>query len=307
MTDRSRHPNQRPLASLPPELRRTTVPAPVQAWIAGALGSEVVNARRLPGASSTAVHLLALAGGRHVVLRRYVWPGLLDAEPDAPTREVDALQFARAAGLPTPELLAADTAGAAIGDGVPTVVMARLGGRAVAVPDLGRLAEVCTMVHSVEPVRFPRTYFPWYADTTTAPPLLARRRILWEAALTVWHTEMPDYRPCFIHRDFHPGNILWVRGRCSAIVDWSNACRGPAGCDIALCREKLMWLGGDNAADSFQAEYERITATSHHPYWEIASALDHGPSGWTHQRIVRAETRLERALGQLGRIPKRRR
>ncbi len=181
-----------------------------------------MNARRLPGASSTAIHLLALAGGRHVVLRRYVWPGFLDAEPDAPTREVDALQFARAAGLPTPELLAADTAGAAIGDGVPTVVMARLRGRAVAVPDLGRLAEVCAMVHSVEPVGFPHTYFPWCADTTTAPPLLARRRILWEAALTVWHTEMPDYWPCFIHRDFHPGNILWVLGRCSGIVDWPN-------------------------------------------------------------------------------------
>ncbi len=74
------------------------------------------------------------------------------------------------------------------------------------------------MVHSVEPVAFPHSCFPWYADTTTAPPLLARRRILWEAALTVWHTEMPDYRPCFIHRDFHPGNILWVRGRCSGIV-----------------------------------------------------------------------------------------
>lgn len=104
----------------------------------------------------------------------------------------------------------------------------------------------------------------------------------------MWHTEVPNYRPCFIHRDFHPGNILWVRGRCSEIVDWPNACRGPAGCDIAHCRENLMWLGGDYAADSFQAQYKHITATSHHPDWEIASTLEHGPSGWTHQGIVRA-------------------
>lgn len=298
-----RHPTHRSEASLPPELRRTTVPAAVRAWTGRQLGSSVVGARRLPGASSTAVHLLSLADGRRVVLRRYLWTAYREAEPEAPYRELDALRFATAAGLPVPEVLAADPDGRDVGDGIPLVVMTRLAGRAVAVPDVRLLAEAAAAVHDTEPDGFPHEYFAWYADTTTEPPPSARRPALWEAALTVWHTEMPDYDVRFIHRDFHPGNVLWLRGSCSGIVDWASACRGPVGCDVAHCRENLMHLASDGAADAFQAEYERITGTTHHPYWEIASTLEHGPSGWTHEGIAAAEARLTRALGLLGLAP----
>ena len=306
MSRPARHPNQRSLASLPRELRRTTVPAAVRAWVARETGCTVVRARRLPGASSTAVHCLVLSDGRRVVLRRYVWPGFLLDEPIAPRRELGALHFASAAGLSAPRVVAADADGSSVGDGIPVILMTKLAGRAEAVPDLGRLAEVAATIHATDPAGFRHDYFPWYAGTTTAPPPLAAWPELWEAALAVWHTEMPPFPPCLIHRDFHPGNVLWMRGRCSGVVDWAGSCRGPWGCDVAHCRENLTRLGGPEVADRFLAAYEAATGATYHPYWEVASTLEHGPSGWTPDSVAGAEVRLTAALADLDRLPRRR-
>ena len=100
-----------------------------------------------------------------------------------------------------------------------------------------------------------------------------------------------------MHRDFHPGNVLWSRGRLTGIVDWANACHGPAGCDIAHCRWNLIELSGFEAADRFQAAYERMTGHAFDPFWELGSVLEHGPSSWTAPgAVTRAERRLAAAL-----------
>jgi aminoglycoside phosphotransferase (APT) family kinase protein len=272
------------------------VPPLVRRWISAQVGSEVVAVRRLAGASSTAVHGVRLADGSRLALRRYVWPGFLESEPDAPAREVDALQFARAAGLPVPEVVAADVAGADIGDGIPALVMTFVPGRAVAVPDLHRLAETAAAIHAVPAASLGHEYFPWYADTTVGPPPASTRPGLWERAIDAWHHATPAYEPSFIHRDFHPGNVLWSRGSVTGIVDWANACRGPWGCDVAHCRGNLVDLGGQQAADQFLAAYESVTGKTYDPFWEIASVLEHGPSWWTDEELAASEPRLERAL-----------
>lgn len=292
----ARHPNRRSRDSLPVELRRVTVSPASRAWVAAETGATVLRARRLPGASSSAVHRLDLSDGRTVVLRRYVWRYFLDLEPVAPQREVDALGFARGHGLPVPEVLAADLAGDATGDGVPSIVMTFLPGRAVGVPDLDALAGVAAAVHDVDPAGFGHEYFPWYREATTGPPPSATRPDLWDAAIAVWRDRMPAYRPRFIHRDFHPGNILWSRGRCAGVVDWVEACRGPWGCDVAHCRSQLMLLAGPEAADRFLAAYQALTGRTLDPYWELASVLEHCPSDYDPETITRSEHRLERAL-----------
>src|SRR6478672_6894872 len=99
-----RHPNQRAASTLPVELRRTTVPESVRAWIEAATGAAVERVRRLPGASSAAVHGVWLSDRTRLVLRRYLWPGFLADEPVAPQREVDALAYAAGRGLPAPEV-----------------------------------------------------------------------------------------------------------------------------------------------------------------------------------------------------------
>jgi aminoglycoside phosphotransferase (APT) family kinase protein len=258
-----------------------------------------VAVRRLPGASSTAVHAVGLADGRRLVVRRYVWPGFLESEPEAPGREVDALAFAGAHGLPVPDLVAADPTAAEVGDGIPVLLMTLLPGRATATPDLHRLAEVAAAVHDVDPTGFGHDWFPWYGDTVDQPPPLSTRPALWKRAIDLWKAGPPPFRPTFIHRDLHPGNVLWARGRATGIVDWANACRGPAGCDVAHCRANLLALSGPEAADRFVAAYEGLTGEAFDPWWEMASVLEHGPSHWTPAWLAASEPRLEAALRTL--------
>lgn len=292
-----RHPNQRNPSELPAELRRTTVPPLVRAWIERETGTAVQVVRRLPGASTSAVHRIDLDGGRRLVCRRYVWPGAITEDPDAPRREVDALIFlARHDRVPAPRVVASDLTGTGVGDGVPVVLMTFVPGRAIAAPDTRRLAEVAAAIHDIDPAGFGHGYVPWYVDQLRGPPPGARRLDLWERAIELRPVAMPPYRPVFLHRDFHPGNVLWAHGRCSGVVDWTDACRGPAGCDIAHCRANLIDWAGAEVADRFVAAYESLTGTTHDSYWDVASVLEHDLDHWTPEEVAAAEQRLGRAL-----------
>ncbi len=291
-----RHPTQPDPAGLPRPLRRVTVPPSVRVWLEGQVGARVTRVTPLPGASSSAVHGVDLADGGRLVLRRYVWQGFLEGEPAAPGREVDALLFASARGLPAPEVLAADVTGDEVGDGVPVVAMTFLPGRARAVPDPVRVAELAAAIHAVDARGLDHHYFQWYEGQWRRAPEGSRRPELWEQAIELWRNAAPLYRATLVHRDFHPGNVLWVRGRCSGVVDWVNACRGPAGADVAHCRANLTRLAGVAAADQFLAAYQSITGHRHEPYWELASVLEHGPFHWTPEDVIAADRRLQRAI-----------
>jgi Ser/Thr protein kinase RdoA (MazF antagonist) len=293
----ARHPNQRPLTSLPPEPRRTSVPVPVREWVRRELGSEVLRWRRLPGASTSAVHRLALADGSSAVLRRYVWRWVLEGEPDVPQREVNSLRFAARHELPVPHVLASDIDGTAIGDGTPALVMTLVPGAPVTLPDLSALAATAAAIHAVDASPFAYRYFPWYQGALTDAPAGATALRLWRRAIEIWHRKMPVYRFGLLHRDFHPGNVLWKRGEVH-VVDWANACAGPWGCDVAHCRDNLIRLAGFDAADLFLHRYCEVTGADYEPYWEIASVLEHSPSSFDAERIAISEIRLGAAVAQ---------
>ncbi|MBO0866026.1 MAG: aminoglycoside phosphotransferase family protein, partial [Mycobacterium sp.] len=132
---------------------------------------------------------------------------------------------------------------------------------------------------------------------STRPPTGCRNPALWERALQIWHTGEPRYQPRFIHRDFHPGNVLWRRARLTGLVDWANACTGPAGIDIATCRFNLADWAGVAAGEAFVAAYERLTGQQHHPYWDIAKLVE---DDWdlidAPDRVAQAEYFLHQAI-----------
>ncbi len=199
-----------------------------------------------------------------------------------------------------PEVIAADPSGVEVGDGVPTLLMARIPGRAQPAPDVRALAALAAEVHAVSGAGFEHHYFPWCRDTSTAPPPACRHPKLWEQALRLWRSAEPAYRPCFIHRDFHPGNVLWARGAPTGVVDWANACTGPAGIDVATCRWNLQEWAGEEAATSFVAAYEELTGRPHQPYWDVAKIVE---DDWdridTPQRVWAAESLLAQARVRL--------
>ena len=223
----------------------------------------------------------------------------MDEEPDAPAREVDCMRFAGRAGLAVPEVLATDLAGDDTGDGVPSILMSLLRGRAVAVPDLSRLAEVAASIHAVDAEHLGHDYFAWYDSDMVTPPPGSSSPELWERAIEVRRAGPAQYTPTLIHRDFHPGNVMWVRGHVSGIVDWANACRGPLGCDLAHCRSNLRELAGTTTGDAFVAAYQSLTGRELHPYWVLAGHLEHSHRHWTPERLARDEPDLAAAVAEL--------
>jgi aminoglycoside phosphotransferase (APT) family kinase protein len=198
-------------------LLRSPPPGPALAWAEAALGGKVISAVALRGGLSSAVHALTVAPTRgrtyQVVLRRYVRPELNEEEPDIAPREARVLEFARLVDVPTPDLIAADLTGS-----VPAILMSFLPGQVEwSPPDIDRwltgLASLLPAIHAA-PLPAPGLIRPFapYNQASYAPPDWARRPRVWQRALEIFHGPAPDEPSVFIHRDFHPGNVLWEGG-----------------------------------------------------------------------------------------------
>jgi thiamine kinase-like enzyme len=104
-----------------------------------------------------------------------------------------------------------------------------------------------------------------------------------------------------VHRDFHPGNVLWRRGAVSGVVDWQAACTGPAAADVAHCRVNLLTIGTD-AADRFTALWQHAAGATHHPWADVVTIigfLDDLRDDWGSERLL-IEDMLARAVAELG-------
>src|SRR5258707_1164666 len=87
------------------------------------------------------------------------------------------------------------------------------------------------------------------APIELVPPAWSQKPAAWARAIEVLLAGPPPAPAVFIHRDYHPLNVLWQAGAISGVVDWINACRGPAGVDVAHCRTNLAQMYGPAAAD----------------------------------------------------------
>ena len=285
---------------------RSRPPAPALAWAEAMLGAVVLRVRALKGGSSSAVHALRVSSrsdqdGEHtVILRRYILPELNAEEPDIAKREARALQFLDATAVVTPRLIAVDANGTDAG--APTVLMSRVPGRVDWSPDdldtwLRDLAGVLPDLHAT-PLTFGHRIadFRPYAPESWEPPDWMRQRALWERALEVFRGPPLDPERVFIHRDYHPGNVLWRRGRVTGVVDWQAASIGPPSADVAWCRANLIGRFGLDIADRFTRMWEVISGRTYHPWAEIVMLVD--VIGGPHERKRQEREDLERALAQ---------
>ena len=290
-------------------LLRSRPPRQALAWAEGRLGGPVISARALRGGMSSAVHLLTVedSGGqlRQVVLRRYVRPEVNADEPDIAGREARALRAAVPVGVPTPALLAIDSTGARAG--VPAVLMSRLHGRIDWWPSdtgrwLRRLAGVLPAIHAapLPPTGMLGSFAP-HPQASYQPPPWARYPRAWERAAEISHGPAPELPGVLVHRDFHPGNVLWRRGKVSGVVDWQTACTGPAVADVAHCRVNLLTLGTD-AAEQFTALWQQASGTAFHPWADVVTIigfLDDLRDDWGPEAVL-VEDMLARAVAELG-------
>jgi len=253
------------------EFRRRRPSAEALEWVEQELGARVLHARRMTGGIVAAVHRLTVenktTGEREVVvLRQYEQHDDGDLE-----RETLALRKAPEAGLPAPRLLAASKIGVEAG-GHPSILMTREAGRgdlAPADPErlLGQMADVVTRIHDAA-IDAP-AFEPWIVPSELTVPASASQPALWRELARVLKERESPYRPRFIHRDFQHFNLLWSRGKLSAVVDWGSASSGPPDIDVGHCRLNLAVLFGAEWAERFRLAYEAQAGRHVDPWWDL--------------------------------------
>ena len=258
--------------------------AEVLRWVIDSVGpgARIESVSPLHGATSSALHRINVnCRGRtvRVVLRQFVSAEWLKVEPDLALHEALSLQKASRAGLPTPELIAFDESGDRCG--YPTTLMTHLPGSVELRPTnlgdwLSQLAAVLPHVHALGAEDYPWSYYPYNDIQSLETPDWSKFPKQWERAIEVVTGPRPEARECFIHRDYHPNNVLWQDGRLSGVIDWVNACRGPAVFDLAWCRLNLARLYGLAEADRFLSAYRSLAGASfeYHPYWDLIAAIE---------------------------------
>jgi aminoglycoside phosphotransferase (APT) family kinase protein len=265
------------------------------------LGGRCVSARALKGGITSAMHVLTLESPagvrRRVVLRRYVRPELVAEEPDNAAREARTLRFVESLAIPPPRLLGVDPTGEGVA--VPSVVMSRIGGKVDWWPaDMDRwlrgLAELLPAIHEARPPEDGTVpEFVPYAPEHCVPPSWATDTMAWERAFEIFQALPPSGERVFVHRDFHPGNVLWSRGSVSGLVDWQAACIGPPTVDVGHCRANL-YRYGLGIADQFRSLWESISGRQYDPWTEVVSIIGVMDAFGTSPGNERAE--MERAL-----------
>jgi aminoglycoside phosphotransferase (APT) family kinase protein len=290
-------------------LLRSRPPRQALAWAGARLGGRVISARALFGGTSSAVHALTTQDStgrrRQAVLRRYVRPELNAEDPGIAAREARALHVAGAVGVPTPALLAVDPDGTQAG--VPSVLMSRLPGRVDWWPSevgrwLRRLAEILPVIHAAPlPPAGQIGLFAPDLPESFRPPSWARYPRIWERAADISQGAAPVLPQVLVHRDFHPGNVLWRRGMVCGVVDWQAVCAGPAVADVAHCRVNLLTLG-TSAAEEFTAWWQQVSGTAYHPWADVIAIfgfLDDLREDWGCEQFA-VEDMLGRAVAELG-------
>ena len=252
-------------------------------WLGRAVGAAGSSLAIVPIGGSTSSSLFRVERTGAPAAERYVLRVLdnrewLADEPDLASHEAAALDEAQRAGLPAPRLVA--YADDDVGFGAPVVLMTFIAGTVELRPAdfpgwLSALAAQLAAIHRHPADGFPWRFRSWVNRAALVTPTWSAVPWLWESAIEFWLRTEPESRAVFIHRDYHPTNILWREGAVSGVVDWINACRGPAGVDVAHCRTNLAQMYGPRAADQFLDAYLDVAdGFAYDPYWDVDSVLD---------------------------------
>ncbi|MER6252047.1 phosphotransferase [Streptomyces sp. NPDC001584] len=267
-----------------------------RSWVEKRLsGAErIEQVERLRGGWTSEIRRLDLGGPdgrRSLVLRSFVKPFYVRHAEGLLTREAAILRLLGDTDVPAATLVAVDATAQYCDH--PSLLMSLLPGT-VRLDDRGAddraelLARQLVRIHQLPTAAHqrPRTYQAWASPERVTPPAATGRPELWQRAIDVIRQDPPDYRGRFLHRDFHPGNVLFTGAdgdlRISGVVDWVETSWGPADLDVAHCSTALALLHGVPAGMSFADRYVAAGGTltedrGAHLYWRLLDALGFAP------------------------------
>ena len=214
---------------------------------------------------------------KDLILR--VYPGLPSSRPDAKCQwEYTVLHTLRTLGYPVPEVygFSLDLSVA----GAPFLLMERIKGTPLDTVYLGsdpgarcsiltEFAALQAKLHSYDPAHFDPARsqldtreliaaelneFERYSSTDSQE--LIRPVMEW---LRDNAGKVPPEKPCLIHLDYHPHNILVRRDGAKFVIDWTSARVSDARYDLAWT---LLLLGNRDVQSLYTSEYFRISGRS---------------------------------------------
>lgn len=267
-----------------------------RSWVEKGLSEaeRIENVVRLRGGWTSEMRRLDLSGPggrRSLVLRSFVKPFFVQHAEGLLTREATVLRLLGATDVPAATLVAVDATARHCDH--PSLLMSLLPGT-VRLDDQSAddradlLARHLVRIHQL-PVtarQRPRAYQAWASPERVTLPAATERPELWQRAVDVIRREPPAYQGCFLHRDFHPGNVLFTGTaddlQISGVVDWVETSWGPADLDVAHCSTALALLHGISAGTQFPDRYVAAGGTlaeddAAHLYWRLLDALGLAP------------------------------
>lgn len=263
------------------------------AWVGRHLdaGERIVRTEALHGGITAEMRRLTVGtrdgDTRDLVLRTFVDPFFVENAEDLLNREARALALLAGTDVPAPDPVAVDPTAARCE--YPSLLMTHLAGRTV-LDDEGLearvplLARQLVAIHALRPAERPQVYEAWTTADAVVPPEAADAAA-WAAAIDVIRRPAPPYEGRFLHRDFHPGNVLFdvvprslAGPRITGVVDWVQTSWGPADLDVAHCSTDLTLLHGPVWGLRFAEAYEEAggvpaAAASERLYWRLLDGL----------------------------------
>ncbi|GEN51449.1 phosphotransferase family protein [Alkalibacterium pelagium] len=247
-------------------------------WIEASIDGDVLERETLKGGMSSDLTLLTvkLSDGvvKEMVLREYTDREWLKMEPDIAYKEAENLTLAEKLSVSTPSLIASDST--ARQTTWPSLLMSKVEGevilnRSYTEDWIDELAEALFLIHQATDITCLSSYFRYFDPIIPVQATWSAVPKNWQKMMNyLAHTPVPETTPAFIHRDFHPTNVLFINSKVSAVVDWPNACMGPKQVDIGHCRWNLAMLYGQDAADDFLKAYRKKDPDlAYPPYWDF--------------------------------------
>ncbi|MFE9354962.1 phosphotransferase family protein [Streptomyces olivaceoviridis] len=267
-----------------------------RSWVEKELSTaeRIEKVERLRGGWTSEMRRLDVCGPdgrRSLVLRSFVKAFFVRHAEGLLNREATILRLLGDTDVPAATLVAVDATAQYCDH--PSLLMSHLPGT-VRLGDQGAddraelLARQLVRIHRL-PVttrQRPRVYQAWASPERVTPPAATERPELWQRAVDVIRREPPAYQGCFLHRDFHPGNVLFTgtddEPQISGVVDWVETSWGPADLDVAHCSTALALLHGVPAGMRFADRYVAAGGTlaedgTAHLYWRLLDALGFAP------------------------------
>lgn len=255
-------------------------------WILNVAGeaARVLKIETLKGGMSSNVFLITIERNStrfNWVLRQINNPIWLREEPDLVVHEVESLKVVSSLTTPTPTVIAFDCDGSKCG--LPSVLMTKLEGTPqLKHPNMNtvikQIAKHLIQIHGIKRTeQFRWRYVSYFSFDELKVPQWTASPKEWQKLIRVMkNIPEPTYQPVFIHRDYHPTNILWENNNITGIVDWVNACIGPRGIDIGHCRWNLAMLYGVDVAEQFLTYYEKNSEQHfiYDVYWDIVALFN---------------------------------